>query len=288
MPTEPTHLNEPAPDEEPPTGNAAARKGRAWRKSGVILLAGLGAAGTAFVSGIGSKVADRVTGSDQSPPSKRAPSRPPVSYSAIEVSGGCDSMFLPLQEAKVVLQAAAPTDWSIVERKPGALFANTDSVQVSVQGESARTITLTGITFAVTRLQRPSGTAFYANCGGPATGRSVEANLDKTPPQIVESSADRNGIAGLKSSNGHLLTRPITFPWTVSLTDPLLLYVNVKTNDCYCVWRATIPWVSGGQFGTIHVDNHGKGYRVVYSRGLQGYQPGFLAGKWNRIQPVRG
>jgi glycosyltransferase involved in cell wall biosynthesis len=40
-------------------------------------------------------------------------------------------------------------------------------------------------------------------------------------------------------------TSPITFPWTVSLTDPLLLYVVAIAEFCACKWSAEIPWVSG-------------------------------------------
>ena len=69
-------------------------------------------------------------------------------------------------------------------------------------------------------------------------------------------------------------TSPITFPWTVSLTDPLLLYVVARANFCDCTWSAEIPWVSGGQSGTIEIDDHGEPFRVIGEEALDGYTIG--------------
>ncbi|HMI80899.1 MAG TPA: hypothetical protein VK480_03840, partial [Solirubrobacterales bacterium] len=73
-------------------------------------------------------------------------------------------------------------------------------------------------------------------------------------------------------------TPPIAFPWTVSLTDPLLLYVVASADSCYCIWRAEIPWVSGSERGTIKIDNGGEGFAVVGAEGVPHYTLG--AGGW--------
>ena len=82
-----------------------------------------------------------------------------------------------------------------------------------------------------------------------------------------------------RGSNGERITRPIRFPWTVSLTDPLLLDVIATTSSCYCVWSAEIPWVSGAHRGTIRIDNHGDGYRLVGTNGLTSYYPDFYGNR---------
>jgi hypothetical protein len=65
----------------------------------------------------------------------------------------------------------------------------------------------------------------------------------------------------------------MTFPWTVSLTDPLLIHIVTIAKRCYCVWRAFVTWRSGSKSGRIAIDNGGKGYEVfgVGRRGLPAY-----------------
>jgi hypothetical protein len=146
-----------------------------------------------------------------------------------------------------------------------------DVVEVSVQGESARKITLTGIDFEVSHRERPVGAIFREPCGGPIVGRALEVDLDASPPRIVESSAETNGLLGSRTASGRPLTRQIRFPWTVSLTDPLLLYVIGTTKACYCEWRAEIPWASGSERGSIQIDDQGQAYRVASGDGLRSY-----------------
>ncbi len=78
---------------------------------------------------------------------------------------------------------------------------------------------------------------------------------------------------------------PIRFPWTVSLTDPLLLFVVAETKSCYCEWSAHIPWVSGSQRGTILVDERGGGFRVVGEGGFDQYLPSANSSyhRWGRF-----
>jgi hypothetical protein len=203
-----------------------------------------------------------------------------VSYSVSELSGEClGGIFLPSGPTEKALRQGPPKEWSTVEQEPGAALVDLDPVEVSIQGESERTITLTGIDFKVARHDRPRGAVFRQPCGGPIPGRALKVDLDVTPPRVVDSNADENGLIG-STENGHRLTQPIRFPWTVSLTDPLLLYVMATTESCYCVWSAEIPWVSGAQRGAIKIDNGGDGYSVAYSSGVPTYDS--FENRWNR------
>lgn len=80
-------------------------------------------------------------------------------------------------------------------------------------------------------------------------------------------------MLGSRGLHGERLYRPVRFPWTVSLTDPLLLDIIATTESCYCEWNAEIPWVSGAERGTIVIDNDGDGYRVSAEAGLDSYVP---------------
>lgn len=234
------------------------------------------AAATAFAEGLGSKLADTVSSGDSSL----------VSYSASEISSQCiGGEFVPQQSLSAVLRHGATYNWDLIERQPGAAQVGRDPVQVSVQGESARTITLTGIEFHATRHVRPPGAKFSGQCGGPFVGRALEVDLDTNPPRVVDSVADEQGMLGSRGLHGERLYRPVRFPWTVSLTDPLLLDIIATTESCYCKWSAEIPWVSGSKHGTIVIDNDGDGYKVTGEAGLASYVP--TVDGWRRYQPSR-
>ncbi|HEY8814841.1 MAG TPA: hypothetical protein VIP57_07040 [Candidatus Dormibacteraeota bacterium] len=167
-----------------------------------------------------------------------------------------------------------PKKWDRVQERPGAALIGTDTAELAVQGESRRTVTLTGIEFQVTRHPVPQGSSFAMPCGGPGYGRSIVVDLDRNPPRVVDSNRDVEGIIGSELNDRGQPT-PIRFPWTVSLTDSLLLFVVAETKSCYCEWTARIPWVSGSQRGTIVLDDEDGGFRVVGERGFPQYLPSF-------------
>jgi hypothetical protein len=237
---------------------------------GATLVSIVVAGATAFAVGIGSHEADKV-GSSQAT----------LSYSEHETEWACSiNAFLPQSSIRHLLAKPPPDSPSVVEKAPGAVAADRGDVQVSIQGESQRTVTLTGIKFNVHRAALPAGGVFEQQCGGPTVGRVIEADLDTSPPHIVATNEDPNEILR-GEENGHPLNVPITFPWTVSLTDPLLLYVIAEAKiPCYCTWIAELPWVSGERRGTIKVDNGGKGYTVA-SGATAGFA--YTSGKWLRF-----
>lgn len=239
----------------------AKQRKKVFTAVGAVVLAGL----TAVATGLGQKAVDALTAG--------APGVP-ISYSVEEEGYECGSAtYLPAPKVKSTLSHGPPTDWRTFQRQEGAAFASNDVVQVAIQGESARTVTLTGIRFNVERSTRRDGALFSAPCGGGINARGLVVDVDRNPPEVVSSSEELEGSiesGGMPESS----TSPITFPWTVSLTDPLLLYVVAKADFCDCEWSAEIPWVSGGQRGTIEIDNHGEPFRVVGEKVLNGYTIG--------------
>ena len=209
-----------------------------------------------------------------------------VSSSATEEITECGThLFLEEATARDVVSGAVSTDkdWNAFYRRKDAVVVGDSTAEVSIQGESPRTVTLTGIDFKVQRRPRPPGAVFALPCGGPGTGRFISVDVDRDPVRRVASSSDPKATVGLVSR------RPIKFPWTVSITDPLLLYITALSERCYCTWRAVIPWKSGGESGQIAVDNDGEGYDVIGRSGLRNY--GLAAGavtKWvlSPVPPV--
>lgn len=239
----------------------AKRRKKVLTTVGAVVLAGL----TAAATGLGQKAVDVLT---------TGPPGTPISYSVEEEGTECGSVtYLPNAKVKSTLRHGPPTNWHRFQYQEAAAFASNDVVQVAIQGESARTVTLTGIRFKVVRSTRRDGALFSAPCGGGINARGLVVDVERNPPEVVSSSEELEGSiesGGMSESS----TSPIIFPWTVSLTDPLLLFVVAKANFCDCMWSAEIPWVSGGQRGAIKIDDQGEPFRVVGDEALNGYTIG--------------
>ncbi len=245
-----------------PASKKRTRKRRGWilPAIGAVLLAAI----TAFAGGLGSKLADSVGSDDPQL----------VSFSVELLPGKCrGGEFVPRSSLAEILNASNQYRWEILEQQPGASQANLNPVQIAIQGETGRPVTLTRIDFHVTRHRRPPGGTFSGQCGDAYTGRALKVDLDATPPRIVDSNSSEEGMLGARATNGQRPYRPIRFPWTVSVNDPLLLEILATTVSCDCTWSAEIPWVSGSSQGTIVIDNDGDGYRVVGTEGLPSYVP---------------
>jgi hypothetical protein len=236
--------------------------------SAAVLLA----AATGFAGGLGQKLADSVGSSNPGL----------ISYSATKEESRClGGEFVPRSSLPATLETVSLQDWAAIEAQPGAAAAGQSVVRVSIQGESDRTVTLTGISFRVKRGVEPSGAVFSGQCGGPFVGRAIEVDLDLHPPRVVDSVAGLHGMLGSRGLHGERLYQQIRFPWTVSLTDPLLLDVVATTESCYCHWSAEIPWVSGAQKGVIHIDDEGSPLAVTGAVELPAYVPS--ASGWKRF-----
>jgi hypothetical protein len=254
-------------DDPKDASSEAVRRGRRKWLIGVATAVLIGVL-TAISIGLWDRAVDAISAED--PPAL-------VSYGAELQGTECGvGTFLPEPQAAATVAERPPyelDEWKRFRYRPDAVFANSDLLQVSIQGESLREITLTGIEFSVTRQKRPEGATFGAACGDALRGRGIQVDLEADPPQIVSSSKTQEGIvtaSPLESSE----TFPISFPWTVSVTDPLLLYILATARFCDCTWSAEIPWVSGSEKGVIQIDNGGAGYRVVGAEGLAAYTSG--------------
>ncbi len=240
----------------------------------------IGALVIAFATAVGTGLGSRMVESMDGDPEL-------VSYSAKESINECGTSLFVREPRASELRSEGTRrlpQWPDFRRENKASQAGTSLVDVSVQGESARPITLTGISFSVERRPRPPGATFANPCGGGIPGRSVAADLDREPVAIIRSSSDPDGNIGVLQGPAVNSPKPIRFPWTVSLTDPLQLSVATTTKRCYCTWRAEIPWSSGGKSGVIHIDNGGKGYDVVGDAGVPHLVSGGTSGPvWRRF-----
>lgn len=241
-------------------GDPESKRQKSRRLIAGLLSAFVIATVTALATGLVSGFFDLFNGDD-----------PVVSSSAREVVAECGRpLFVPKNRADALLSGATRNklDWTTFRRSNQAAPAGVSLIEVSIQGESARKVTLTRVRFIAERRPRPAGAVFFNPCGDSTYGRSLIADLDSDPVVVVRSIGDPKGST-VPNAPEQRPYRRIRFPWTVSLTDPLQLNVIAITKRCYCTWRAEIPWQSGGRSGVIRIDNHAKGYGVVGGDGLK-------------------
>jgi hypothetical protein len=187
---------------------------------------------------------------------------------------------VPEQAGVELLEAAPPRNWRQIEEAPKAMPAERGAVQVTLrpkQGQPPAKIALTGVKFKVFNLGlRPIESVFYRPGKRRLVGAAVETDLDGYTHKILSSAQ-----SGALRVGFHLPrhSSPIHFPWTVSLTKPLHLYLVVQARDIYADWIARISWTSGSSHGVIQVDNGGRKYRIVDGQGTGWYRPG-PNGQW--------
>jgi hypothetical protein len=263
--------------EGPDHADARPRR-RAWRFLGILGSAFLVAMATAIGTGLGSDALDLFDDDEEEP----------VSYSAFEEVAECGTqLFVSGDRAGLLAsgETPSPLDWEAFKRDNRASVASESVVEVSIQGETSRTITLSRIDFTVERRPRPAGANFVNPCGDSIRGRFLAADLDSNPVAVISSSQDPKGVLDEVDSSGRSPYKPIRFPWTVSVTDPLLLQIVARTKRCFCTWRAEITWRSGGQSGAIPIDNDGKGYTVVGVQNVREFvRSSSSPGGWARLE----
>lgn len=206
------------------------------------------------------------------------PEPAPVSYSAETIADVClaGPAFLPTASAEATLAETPPDDLNVLFERPGAAFVGRSGVEVSIQGSSSRTITLTGIDFDVERHRnRPTGSSLHSQCGDAGFTHVLEYDLDVEPPRLIKA----------QWSTPELATRPFRFPWEVSLNDPLQLLVFARSSDCTCDWSAEIEWQSGSDRGSIPLVQKDEPLRVVSEKSVTSSYLGLPSDRWEPSYP---
>lgn len=171
-----------------------------------------------------------------------------------------------------------------IHSRLGGIPAGNATIQVSIQGETDRKVTLTSLRIRIERSEiRPGGAIFTAPCGDDVYGRSVLFDLDADPPRVVKSNNDADASLLMFAPDAEKSAKPLKFPWEVDVRDPVLIYVVARTKECFCRYRVEIPWQSGSKVGTIVLDNDGEGFPLA-PRVAEHYVGPYDAG-WKRNEP---
>lgn len=138
---------------------------------------------------------------------------------------------------------------------PDAVFSD---VIVTLQGTSGVATVLQGMTVHVVSRRAAEGVAYRngaIECGGIAPA-FFGIRLDHADA-AAQPLPGRDGTPA----------RP--FPFKISDSDPEVLHIYGVADDCDCQWYVNIEWSSGGNTGTVTIDNHGQPFRTVGTKSIQ-------------------
>ncbi len=82
-----------------------------------------------------------------------------------------------------------------------------------------------------------------------------------TPTPGKEANAQQDDNHPDKNEQGEV----IYFPYRITDSDPEIIDVGVETSSCDCAWVIDLDWASGGDSGTVTIDDGGKPFRTSAS-----------------------
>jgi hypothetical protein len=134
--------------------------------------------------------------------------------------------------------------------------------QLTIQGKDAAAVVLTGVTVHVLKRRPPvSGYALGRVCGGDGVFRTLDVDLDQSPPSLTPTFEPGNA----NSDSPEFEVKPIKFPYQVALDDPENFLVAGLTATCDCDWTLDLSWTSQGAAGTVRINDNGAPFRTSSS-----------------------
>jgi hypothetical protein len=204
------------------------------------------------------------------PPSSAPPLEPVVAVKVLD--GTCrHSWVSPLSQREVAksmpmpLEVAESGGWRAWRPTADGAAASPEEIHFTVQGPTNSQVVLTDIRArAVNRRPPMSGLALSRECGDQGSFRSLQVNLDKSPPEIAPF-YDPSLIIDEPMSE----QRPIKFPYRVSAGDAETFEVAATTESCDCDWVLDLDWASLGRTGRLEVTDNGKPFRTTGTKNAQ-------------------
>lgn len=134
----------------------------------------------------------------------------------------------------------------------GAVSADSQLVEVSVQGTGDETVVLHGLRVRVVSSTAPPAWNAYSmgvGCGGGITPKTFGVSLDAAQPGIVPQGGQRD------------------FPYKVSERDPEVFKITARAGARAVRWYLELEWSSGNRHGTLRIDDNGEPF---HTSGMEG------------------
>ncbi|MFI1931264.1 helix-turn-helix domain-containing protein [Streptomyces sp. NPDC020330] len=186
---------------------------------------------------------------------------------------GCDHSYLVDRAPAAVPPPPVEADAKSWAGALGGVHAGEAGVRITLQGRDERAVVLEALRIRVVERRSPPEGRVYrmsSGCGGSLTPRMFDVDLDMPRPAA-------RSVAGNDSGEP---IEAVTFPYSVSVTDPEVLLITGRTVSCDCDWFAELTWSSGGRSGTVRVDDGGLPFRTTGVRGRPVLDYDTDTGRW--------
>ncbi|MGX1759559.1 helix-turn-helix domain-containing protein [Streptomyces lydicus] len=147
----------------------------------------------------------------------------------------------------------------------GAVSADSQLVEVSVQGTGDKTVVLHGLRVRVVSSAPPPAWNAYSmgvGCGGGITPKTFGVSLDAPQPSIAPQGGQRD------------------FPYKVSERDPEVFRITARAGVRAVRWYLELEWSSGNRHGTLRIDDNGEPFHTSGMGGRPQYDYPLGGSKW--------
>ncbi|MGW1439759.1 helix-turn-helix domain-containing protein [Streptomyces griseus] len=186
---------------------------------------------------------------------------------------GCDHSYLLDRVPTAVPPPPVEADAESWAGALGAVHAGEAGVRITLQGRDERAVVLEALRIRVVERRSPAPGRVYrmsSGCGGSLTPRMFDVDLDAPRPTA-------RPVAG--NDSGEPIAA-VSFPYSVSVTDPEVLLITARAVGCDCDWYAELTWSSGGRSGTVRVDDGGRPFRTSGTGGRPVFDYDTATGRW--------
>lgn len=205
---------------------------------------------------------------------KAATGRPPtVTISSYNWDGPCGQYYLLDDDPASVPPPPDPEDTRGWARALGGVDGGHMKIELTVQGRSEEAVVLQGMNVRVLNRSAPlkqSAFSIADGCGSGIEPQSFDVALDNSRPTVTP-------VAG---QQGDKTVPPKNFPFRVSSNDVEVFDLNVHVEGHDVRWYLELQWSSGGQTGTMRIDDGGNPFRTSSIAGRPEYRYNRSASKW--------
>lgn len=188
---------------------------------------------------------------------------------------GCDHRYLSDLPPSRIPPPPVEQDASAWAGSLGAVHGGETIVEATVRAAGPAPVVVEAAHVRVTARRTPPAWSSYEmsnGCGGSLTPAAFSVDLDAPRPLV-------RPVAGYDGEGGRELPA-VRLPYRVTAGDPLALRVEARTEGCDCDWHVELEWSSGGDSGTLRVDDGGRPFRTSAVEGRPAYGWSLEEGAW--------
>ncbi|MDJ1644784.1 helix-turn-helix domain-containing protein [Streptomyces pakalii] len=200
---------------------------------------------------------------------------PTVSISSYNWEEPCGQHYLVNRGPDELDPPPAPQDRRGWAESYGGVEGGITRLQLTVQGTSREAVVLKAMNVRVVSRKAPLPWSAYLmgnGCGSGITPQTFASNLDAGHPTL----------RAVPGTQGDIEVPAVDFPYKVSSEDVEVFNLEMKAVSYDVSWYLELEWSSGGEEGTLRIDDRGKPFRLSGMKGRPEYLHGGPGHGWER------